>query len=127
LSDAKNNSHDLNFTAMLSQLEEIKDTLFKYFETRIDLFKIETRDKIERAVVMGVYAAILLCLGLTILILLVILLGTFLNKWLHSDYLGFVILLGVFLIKLIITIIWREAWINLIRKIIVRFVRVKEE
>jgi len=112
---------------MLSQLEEIKDTLFKYFETRIDLFKIETRDKIERAVVMGIYAAILLCLGITILILLVILLGTFLNKWLHSDYLGFVILLGVFIIKLAVTIIWRETWITLIRKIIVRFVSEKEE
>ena len=112
---------------MLSQLEEIKDTLFKYFETRIDLFKIETRDKIERAVVMGVYAAILLCIGLTILILLVILLGTFLNEWLHSDYLGFVILLGVFILKLAITIIWKETWIRLIRKIIVRFVSAKEE
>ncbi|WP_342088508.1 phage holin family protein [Dyadobacter sp. OTU695] len=112
---------------MLSQLEEIKDTLFKYFETRIDLFKIETRDKIERAVVIGIFAAILLCLGLTILILLVILLGTFLNKWLHSDYLGFVILLGVFIIKLAVTIIWKETWIRLIRKIIVRFVSEKEE
>lgn len=112
---------------MLSQLEEIKDTLFKYFETRIDLFKIETRDKIERAVVIGIFAAILLCLGITILILLVILLGTFLNKWLHSDYLGFVILLGIFIIKLAITIIWKETWITLIRKIIVRFVSEKEE
>lgn len=112
---------------MLSQLEEIKDTLFKYFETRIDLFKIETRDKIERAVVMGIYASVLLCVGLTILILLVILLGTFLNKWLNSDYLGFVILLGVFIIKLIATVIWKETWIRMIRKIIVRFVSVKEE
>lgn len=112
---------------MLSQLEEIKDTLFKYFETRIDLFKIETRDKIERAVVMGIYAAILLCVGLTILILLVILLGTFLNKWLNSDYLGFVILLGVFVIKLIVAIVWKEAWIKMIRKIIVRFVSIKED
>ncbi|ACT95444.1 phage holin family protein [Dyadobacter fermentans] len=112
---------------MLSQLEEIKETLFKYFETRIDLFKIETRDKIERAVVMGIYAAILLGIGLTILILLVILLGTLLNEWLDSDYLGFVILLGVFILKLAIIIIWKETWIKLIRKIIVRFVSVKEE
>lgn len=112
---------------MLSQLEEIKDTLFKYFETRIDLFKIETRDKIERAVVMAVYAAILLCLGLIVLILVVILLGTFLNKWLHSAYLGYVILLGVFILKLVITIVWREPIIRFIRRTIVRFVKVKEE
>jgi hypothetical protein len=108
---------------MLSQLEEIKDTLFKYFETRIDLFKIETRDKIERAVVMAIYAAVLLCVGLTVLILLVILLGTFLNKWLDSDYLGYLILLGVFVLKLVIAIVWREGIIRFIRNIIVRFVK----
>jgi uncharacterized membrane protein YqjE len=112
---------------MINQLEEIKDTLFKYFETRIDLFKIEVRDKIERAVVMGVYAAALLCIALTILILIVILLGTFLNKWLNSDYLGFVILLGVFVLKLVICIVFKEKIISFIRGFIVRFVKVKED
>jgi hypothetical protein len=112
---------------MLSQLEEIKDTLFKYFETRIDLFKIETRDKIERAVVMALYGAILLCIGLTVLILMIILLGTFLNKWLDSDYLGFLILLGVFVIKLVILIVFKDKVIEFIRGIIVRFIKVKED
>jgi len=108
---------------MLSQLEEIKDTLFKYFETRIDLFKIETRDKIEKAVVMAIYAALLLCVGLTILILVVILIGTFLNKLLNSDYLGYVILLGLFIIKLILGIVFREKLVSLIRNILVKFVK----
>ena len=112
---------------MFSQLEEIKDTLFKYFETRIDLFKIETRDKIERAVIMAVYAALILGIALTIIILIVILLGTFLNKWLHSDYLGFLILLGIFVIKLIICLSLKENLIRFIRKIIIRFVKEKEE
>ena len=112
---------------MISQLEEIKDTLFRYFETRIDLFKIETRDKIERAVVMALYGAILLCIALTVLILIVILLGTFLNKWLNSDYLGYLILLGVFVLKLVIWIVFREKLIQFIRGIIVRFVKVKED
>jgi hypothetical protein len=108
---------------MLSQLEEIKDTLFKYFETRIDLFKIETRDKIEKAVVMAVYGALALCLALTILILVVILVGTFLNKWLDSDYLGYLILLGLFIIKLVILIVFREKFVSFIRNIIVKFVK----
>ena len=112
---------------MLSQIEEIKDTLFKYFETRIDLFKIETRDKIERAVVMAIYGALVLCIALTVLILVVILIGTFLNKWLESDYLGYLILLGVFVIKLIIWIVWRENFIRMIRSVIVRFLKDKEE
>lgn len=112
---------------MLSQIEEIKDTLFKYFETRIDLFKIETRDKIERAVVMAIYGALVLCIALTVLILVVILIGTFLNKWLESDYLGYLILLGVFVIKLIIWIVWKENFIRMIRSVIVRFLKDKEE
>ena len=111
---------------MISQLEEIKDTLFKYFETRIDLFKIEIRDKVERAVVMAVYAAALLCIALTILILIVILIGTFLNKWLESDYLGYLILLGVFVLKLILWIVFRESLIGSIRGFIARFVKAKE-
>mgnify|MGYP000928638199 CR=1 FL=1 len=112
---------------MISQLEEIRNTLFKYLETRIDLVKIEVRDKVERAVVMAVYAAALVCIGLTILILLIILLGTFLNKWLNSDYLGYVILLGFFVINLIIWIVFRKKLVDMIHGFIVRFVSVKEE
>lgn len=112
---------------MFNQLEEIKDTLFKYFETRIDLFKIETRDKIERMVVMAVYALLVLSVGLVVFILIVILLGTFLNKWLESDYLGYLILLGIFIIKLILTISLRKQLVGFIRNIIIRFVQIKED
>ena len=112
---------------MLSQLEEIKDTLFKYFETRIDLFKIETRDRIEQAVIMAVYAALTLSIILVILILAVILLGTFLNKWLQSDYLGYLILFGVFVVKLVIWLVFKEKWIAFIRSIIIRFVKTSDE
>ena len=112
---------------MLSQLEEIKDTLFKYFETRIDLFKIETRDRIEQAVIMAVYAALTLSIILVILILAVILLGTFLNKWLESDYLGYLILFGVFVLKLVLWLVFREKWIEFIRSIIIRFVKTSDE
>ncbi|MDQ6481241.1 phage holin family protein [Dyadobacter sp. LHD-138] len=112
---------------MFNQLEEIKDTLFKYFETRIDLFKIETRDKIERMVVMAVYALLVLSVALVVFILIVILLGTFLNKWLQSDYLGYLILLGIFIIKLILTISFRKQLVGFIRNIIIRFVQIKED
>ena len=103
---------------MLTQLEEIKDTLLKYFETRIDLFKIEIRDKIEQAAVMAIYAAALLCIGLVILILIVILLGTFLNRWLDSDYLGYLILLAFFVILMVAGIFYRKNTNEAIRKVL---------
>jgi len=112
---------------MFNQLEEIKDTLFKYFETRIDLFKIETRDKIERTVVSAIYGVVLVSIALIILILLIILLGTFLNKWLDSDYLGYLILLGVFVLIMVLAITMKEQMIGFIRNIITRFVQIKED
>lgn len=112
---------------MISQLEEIKDTLFKYFETRIDLFKIEIRDKVERTVVTALYGGVLVCIALVILILLVILLGTFLNKWLDSDYLGYVILLGFFVLQLVLWLVFKEKLISAIRKFIVKFVSAKQD
>ena len=112
---------------MFNQLEEIKDTLFKYFETRIDLFKIETRDKIERTVVSAIYGVVLLSVALIILILLIILLGTLLNKWLNSDYLGYLILLGFFALMLTLAIVLKKQLIGFIRNIITRSVQVKED
>jgi uncharacterized membrane protein YqjE len=112
---------------MLNRLEEIKETLFKYLETRIDLFKIETRDRVERAVVMIVYAALTLSIILVVFILIVILLGTFLNKLLRSDYLGYLILLGVVLLKLTFWLVYREKCIEIIRSIIERFAKEKED
>jgi uncharacterized membrane protein YqjE len=112
---------------MLNRLEEIKETLFKYLETRIDLFKIETRDRVERAVVMIVYAALTLSIILVVFILIVILLGTFLNKLLESDYLGYLILLGVVLLKLTFWLVYREKCIEIIRSIIERFAKEKED
>lgn len=112
---------------MISRLEEIRETLFKYLETRIDLLKIDVRDKIERAVVVAIYAAALVCIILTIFILLVILLGTFLNKWLESDYLGYVILLGIFVVKLIVWLSCRERLMEWIRHLLLRFGTAKQE
>lgn len=110
---------------MINQLEEIKDTLFKYFETRLDILKIETRDKIERAMVQAAYGALLLSIALVILILAVILLGVFLNKWMESDYLGYVVLLAFFVIKLIVWLVFREKMVSVLHVLILKFMKVK--
>jgi hypothetical protein len=39
---------------------------------------------------------------------------------------GFLILLGVFILKLVITIVWREGIVRFIRKIIVRLSRLRK-
>ena len=110
---------------MINQLEEIKDTLFKYFETRLDILKIETRGKIERAMVHAPYWSRLLSIALVILILAVILLGVFLNKWMESDYLGYVVLLAFFFFFLIVRLVFREKMVSILHVAILKFMTVK--
>jgi uncharacterized membrane protein YqjE len=76
---------------MFSRLEEIKDSLYKYLETKLELFKIELQSSLERVVVQLVYLVILIVLVFVSSIFLLIMLAVFLNHWLHSNYAGFAI------------------------------------
>lgn len=112
---------------MINQLDEIKDTLLKYFETRIDIVKIETRSKIEGVLIGAVYLVIVLCIFTVIATIISVMLAIYLNKRLESDYLGYVIVLGLLILKLAIWIIFREKLSLIIRRMLVKFVHVKEE
>lgn len=112
---------------MSRPIEDLFDTLLRYIESRIDLFKIQTRDRIEQAVVTAIYIAIVACTGLVILILLVIMAGTYLNILLNSSYLGYVILLGFFVVSLAILVAQKEKLLHLLRTAIGKIVQESKE
>lgn len=112
---------------MSRPIEDLFDTLLRYIESRIDLFKIQTRDRIEQAVVMAIYIAIVACTGLVILILLVIMAGTYLNILLNSSYLGYLILLGFFVVFLAILLAQKEKLLHLLRTAIAKIVQESKE
>mgnify|MGYP003669002283 CR=1 FL=1 len=99
---------------MINQLDEIKDTLFKYLESRLDLFKIETRSRIERAVITAVYAVLLFGIFLVAIMLAMVMIGHYLNEKLESEYLGFVILLGLMILKIVIWIVFKKQVKNVL-------------
>lgn len=112
---------------MSRPIEDLFDTLLRYIESRIDLFKIQTRDRIEQAVVTAIYFAIVACTGLVILILLVIMAGTYLNILLDSAYLGYLILLGFFVVFMTI-LIWQKEKLQLVlRSAIAKIVQESKE
>lgn len=112
---------------MSRPIEDLFDTLLRYIESRIDLFKIQTRDRIEQAVVTAIYFAIVACTGLVILILLVIMAGTYLNILLDSAYLGYLILLGFFAVFMTI-LIWQKEKLQLVlRAAIAKIVQESKE
>ncbi len=101
---------------MIRGIEEIKDTLEKFLETRLDLIQYEMRDKLEKGIVLMVYAAIAGAIGLATLILALMLLAGILNQLLESWYAGYLILFLFFLVLLIACLLFRKAVRELIRK-----------
>ena len=112
---------------MINQLDEIKATLFKYLESRLDLFKIETRGKVEKVLVSAVYAILIFGIFLVAIVIAMVMLGNYLNQKLDSQYLGMLILLGLTVLKLIIWIVFRKQGISLLAKIISAFNNIKED
>ncbi len=112
---------------MINQLDEIKDTLFKYLESRLDLFKIETRGKVEEVLVTIVYGVLIFGIFLVAIVLGMVMLGEYLNQKLHSEYLGMLILFGLALLKLVIWIVFRKQVNKLLARIISVVLKAKED
>ncbi|GAB3329890.1 hypothetical protein GCM10027299_33940 [Larkinella ripae] len=91
---------------MLEKLEEIRESIFKYLEARIELFKLETRSQVENVALNAVHGVVLGFLATITTIFLFSLLAAYLNEVLDSRYLGFLIVAGFFLL---LTIIWALA------------------
>lgn len=103
---------------MLNQFEEIRDTLYKFIETRVGLLEIETRGYIERIILRLVYTAFLLMVSVVIAMFLLLLLAIYLNILLQSVYLGYLIVTGFFILLLVILLAMRKQCLVLIRWIL---------
>lgn len=96
---------------MLEKIEEIRDYLFKYLETRIDLLKTEAQESLENIVIQIIYLVVLLLLASMTGIFVFMMIAVLLNEWLESRYLGFTIVFGSLLI---LTGFWIKAdgWVH---------------
>jgi len=112
---------------MLERLEEIRESIFKYLEARIELFKLETRSKVEEGAVQGVHGIILGFLATITTIFLFSLLAAYLNAVLDSRYLGFLIVAGFFLVLTIIWVAAKQAILGVIRKIAYDMIKTRQE
>lgn len=88
---------------MLEKLDEIRENIFRYLEARFELFKLETRSKVEEGAVTATYFIGMAFLVLLTVVFIFSLLAAFLNSVLDSRYLGFLIVAGFFMI---LTAIW---------------------
>lgn len=107
-------------------MEKIKDSIFKflrldnlvenlsgYFETRVELIKIEIREEIARVISNGLMVGVLFLLGMLFLVFFSIGMALYLNNYFNSSSTGFWIVSGIYGVSGLI--------IGLFHKNIVRF------
>lgn len=96
---------------MLEKIEEIRDYLFKYLETRVDLLKTEAQESLENIVIQIIYLVVLLLLASMTGIFVFMMIAVLLNEWLESRYAGFAIVFGALLV---LTGFWIKAdgWVH---------------
>lgn len=98
-----------------NQFEEIRDTLYKFLETRINLLEVETRGYIEKIILKIIYASFVLMTAVIVTVFLLILLAIYLNSLIESVYAGYLIVAGLFTIILVVLVTMRPMVMKFIR------------
>ncbi|WP_139925029.1 phage holin family protein [Hymenobacter sp. DG01] len=85
--------------------DNLMGNLMGYLDTRIDLVRLETQEKVKTAFVGTVHGVTLGLVGLMFFLFLNVFLGLLLNDALDSPYWGFGIVAGFYLLLLIILVV----------------------
>ncbi|GAB2797496.1 putative membrane protein YqjE [Hymenobacter luteus] len=85
--------------------DNLMGNLMGYLDTRIDLVRLETQEKVKTAFVGTVHGVTLGLVGLMFFLFLNVFLGLLLNDVLDSPYWGFGIVAGFYLLLLIILVV----------------------
>ncbi|WP_149240427.1 YihY/virulence factor BrkB family protein [Dyadobacter sp. 32] len=111
----------------LKDLKKTGQNVFSYFTDYVDESLGRLRAEMEAILARFsspvVYYSVTALLSFVIAIILICLLGQFLNRALGSDYLGFVVLLVLSLVLLSLTFLYRKACMEMVRKVLTRFLK----
>ena len=92
-------------TSKTPRNDSLIGNLTGYLDTRIDLVRLELQQKISSALVGTIHGATLALLGLLFLIFVSIFAGLALNDALDSDFWGFGIVAGFYLLLLVLVLV----------------------
>ena len=92
-------------TSKTPRNDSLIGNLTGYLDTRIDLVRLELQQKVSGALVGTIHGATLALLGLLFLIFVSIFAGLALNDALDSDFWGFGIVAGFYLLLLILVLV----------------------
>jgi uncharacterized membrane protein YqjE len=103
-------------------MEKIKDSIFKflrldnlvenlsgYFETRVELVKMEIREEIASVISHGLMIGVLFLLGLLFLVFLSVGAAIYLNGYLNNSFTGFWIVSGIYGVSGLVIGLFRKS------------------
>lgn len=93
-------------------LERVVQLLSKFIEVKMELYELKVKEQIVFIISSFTALAIIILLGLFMVFFLSLFLGYLLNDILNSNYLGFLIVGGGYLILSVLVIIYREKIIT---------------
>jgi len=102
--------------AMVAKVKnQLIDKVTDFVEGKIAILRAEIEGMISKLITPAVYYAVLVIVGFGIVISLTLISGHFLNVWLDSYYLGYVVLLGLCIILIAIALTYRKKLTEFIR------------
>ena len=95
---------------------QLVDKVTDFVESKIAILRAEIEGMISKMITPAVYYAVMVIFGFGIVITLLLLSGHFLNVWMNSDYLGYVVLLAFALLLIGVSITYRKKFQETIRR-----------
>jgi hypothetical protein len=100
--------------------EETQDLLERYLSNRVQLVKLQLAEKSARVTTLLAAGLIIAFLGFFVLLFTSIMLGFYFAEKLHSQFFGFGIVAGLYLLLLLLVVIFRKPLLDqlIFRKIV---------
>jgi membrane protein len=106
---------------------KLMDSVSGFIDDKLNAIRAEIKGKIAGVTAPFSYYAVIAIVTFIIVIVVVVLLGHLLNDAFHSDYLGFVVLLGFTLVLFALCFIYREKLLKAVRNTIAKKVQANSE
>ncbi len=98
----------------LFDIDKLLDTLTSYLETKLEIFKLDLKEEIGSAISKVIIYIIVGVLGIIAFAFALLALATFLNELLESNFLGYLIDVGIIFIAIAILYLKKEKIAKLI-------------
>ena len=90
------------------RIKNIVNALIGFIETKVELYKIQFKEEVAKALTIMVLVIILSMVGMLFILFLSHFISRLLNDVFESDYLGFMIVTGFYLVSGLIVYIFRR-------------------